>query len=140
MKSQGTHAGANRAGGNQENLAPGLALVCNLTNELLQLGKIRLFPAIGQDAGAHLHHHAGDIVQQLGTHSLLGTRPRTPFQITNQIERNRPARTGGMSRSVRIAGAVPFRSRRSPGAAKVGQDDPSAHGPHDWLFGRCECP
>ena len=57
-------------------LFAGLSLAGNLRDELLELGQIRLFPAIREDAGSKFHHYAGNIFQQFATHAQFGNKMR----------------------------------------------------------------
>ena len=60
---QRAHARADGARGDQHDFSARLALLGDLRHQLLHLGKVRLLPAVGQDAGAELHHHARDIFE-----------------------------------------------------------------------------
>jgi hypothetical protein len=45
-----------------------LALFSDLGRELLHQGRVWLLTTVRQHAGAQLYNHAGDILEQLGTH------------------------------------------------------------------------
>ena len=80
---QRAHARADGARGDEHNLPARLALLGNLRHQLLHLGKVRLFPAVGQDAGAELHHHARDIFEYFRTHAQLGSKPAWRCRFSN---------------------------------------------------------
>ena len=70
LVAQRAHARAHRARRDQHNLPARLALLGDLRHQLLHLGQVRLLPAVGQDAGAQLHHDARDVFEDFRTHAL----------------------------------------------------------------------
>ena len=50
------------------------ALFRHLRHQLFHLGKVRLLPAVGEDASAQLHYNAGDMLQQFGTHAFCSSQ------------------------------------------------------------------
>ena len=69
LVAQRPHARAHRARRDQHNLPARLPLLGDLRHQLLHLGKVRLLPAVRQDAGAQLHHDARDVFEYFRTHA-----------------------------------------------------------------------
>ncbi|MDB6122290.1 MAG: Phosphoglucomutase/phosphomannomutase [Pedosphaera sp.] len=65
------HAGADRAGGDEHDFAPGEALGRDLGDQLFHLGKVGLLPAVGEDTGAELDDDTTYVFEQLTSHEKL---------------------------------------------------------------------
>ena len=69
FKSERAHAGANRAAGHKNNFPAGLFLRSDLRDELFQLRRINLFPAVGQHARAEFDDQPGGGFEQVALHT-----------------------------------------------------------------------
>ena len=65
------HARADRAGGDQNELAPRLSLRGDLRDQLLHLRRVDLLAGIGEDPGAKLDDDSGDVFEQLAPHAAI---------------------------------------------------------------------
>jgi hypothetical protein len=66
---ESAHAGADGAGGDEDDFAACPALFGDLGHELFELMMVGLFAAVGQDAGAQFEHEAGDLLEQVAVHA-----------------------------------------------------------------------
>ena len=60
------------------------SLGSHLRDQLLQLRQIRLLPAVREDAGAELHHHAGNIFEQFATHPVVVSKDQESVEFTGE--------------------------------------------------------
>ena len=81
------HAGPDRAGGNEDDLAAGFPLGGHLRHQLFHLGQIRLLLGIRQHAGAQLDDKTADVLQHFGSHA--GVR-NTGFRQGGSFKRGFP--------------------------------------------------
>ena len=88
---QRPHAGADSAGGHDHHFLARLALLSDLRHQLLHLGKVGLFAAVGQDAGAEFDDDAGDAFEQIGTHGRLVAKWAIKVEV---LMRRRSSREG----------------------------------------------